>query len=85
MMTLFAVVALFLRIIDFPMAPMILGFILGGMMEDNLRRALTISDGSFAFLWERPITLTILILTIFMLLMPLITKYINKFKKSEEN
>ena len=31
------------------MAPMILGFILGGMMEDNLRRALTISDGSLSF------------------------------------
>ena len=50
MITIFAVVAIFLRIVDFPMAPMILGFILGGMMEDNLRRALTISDGSLSFL-----------------------------------
>ena len=83
MMTLFAVVALFLRIIDFPMAPMILGFILGGMMEDNLRRALTISDGSFSFLWERPITFTILIITIFMLLLPLISEIYSKFKKEK--
>jgi putative tricarboxylic transport membrane protein len=83
MMTMFAVVALFLRIIDFPMAPMILGFILGGMMEDNLRRALTISDGSFAFLWERPITLTILILTIVLLLMPVISDYLAKIKKGK--
>jgi len=84
MMTLFAVVALFLRIIDFPMAPMILGFILGGMMEDNLRRALTISDGSLAFLWERPITLTILILTVIMLLMPLVSEIYGKMKKGKE-
>ncbi len=84
MMTLFAVVALFLRIIDYPMAPMILGFILGGMMEDNLRRALTISDGSFAFLWERPITLSILIITIIMLLMPLISEFFVKIKKGKE-
>jgi len=83
MMTLFAVIALFLRIVDFPMAPMILGFILGGMMEDNLRRALTISDGSFAFLWERPITLSILILTIIMLFMPLISEYFAKIKKAK--
>ncbi len=84
MMTVFAVVALFLRIIDFPMAPMILGFILGGMMEDNLRRALTISDGSLSFLWERPITFGILILTVIMLLMPLISEYLAKIKKGKE-
>ena len=84
MMTLFAIVALFLRIIDFPMAPMILGFILGGMMEDNLRRALTISDGSLAFLWERPITLSILVLTILVLLMPVISDYFAKIKEKRK-
>ena len=84
-MTLFAVVALFLRIVDFPMAPMILGFILGGMMEDNLRRALTISDGSLSFLWERPITLVILIITVILLLMPLISDFLAKIKKKKEN
>ena len=84
MMTIFAVVALFLRIIDFPMAPMILGFILGGMMEDNLRRALTISDGSLAFLWERPITLSILVLTILVLFMPVISEYFAKIKEKRK-
>lgn len=84
MMTIFAVVALFLRIVDFPMAPMILGFILGGMMEDNLRRALTISDGSLSFLWERPITLSILILTIILLLVPVISDILAKMKKEKE-
>ena len=49
-------------------------------MEDNLRRALTISDGSLAFLWERPITLSILILTVIMLFMPLISEYFVKIK-----
>jgi len=84
MMTIFAVVALFLRIIDFPMAPMILGFILGGMMEDNLRRALTISDGSMAFLWERPITLSILILTVIVLFMPVISEFFAKMKAKRQ-
>lgn len=85
MMTIFAVVALFLRIIDFPMAPMILGFILGGMMEENLRRALTLSDGSISFLWERPLTLTILIITIILLLMPIISSFFAKMKKEKES
>jgi len=85
MMTMFAVVAIFIRIIDFPMAPMILGFILGGMMEDNLRRALTISDGSLAFLWERPITFTILIITVVLLIMPLVGELRSKMKSSKES
>ncbi len=44
LMVIFAVAAVGLRLLDFPMAPMLLGFILGGMMEDNLRRALSIND-----------------------------------------
>ena len=84
MMTLFAVVALFLRIIDFPMAPMILGFILGGMMEENLRRALTLSDGSISFLWERPLTLSILVITVILLLMPVISGFFAKMKNEKE-
>jgi putative tricarboxylic transport membrane protein len=73
MMVIMAVIALILRLLDFPMAPMLLGFILGGMMEDNLRRALAISDGSISFLWERPITLVILIITLLTLVSPLRT------------
>ncbi len=85
MMVFFSIVAVFLRLVDYPMAPMILGFILGGMMENNLRRALTISDGSLSFLWERPITASILVITIIMLLWPLITQlFLGKMGTSED-
>jgi len=77
MMVGFALVAVGLRLIDYPMAPMILGFILGGMMENNLRRALTISDGELNFLWERPITAIILAITILMLISPLISQFLS--------
>ena len=56
-----AVVATILRLYDFPMPPLILAFVLGGLMEENLRRSLLISDGSWAFLWNRPLTLCIMI------------------------
>ena len=56
-----AVVATFMRLYDFPMSPLILAFVLGGLMEENLRRSLLISDGSWAFLWDRPLTLSIMI------------------------
>ena len=85
MMVLFSIVAVFLRIIDYPMAPMILGFILGGMMENNLRRALTISDGSLSFLWERPMTASILAVTIIMLAWPLISQlFFGRMAASED-
>ena len=59
-----AVVATCLRLYKFPMPPLILAFVLGGLMEENLRRSLLISDGSFSFLWDRPLTAIILAFTI---------------------
>ena len=55
-----AVVATILRLYDFPMPPLILAFVLGGLMEENLRRSLLISDGSWSFLWDRPLTICIM-------------------------
>ena len=56
-----AIVATILRLYDFPMPPLILAFVLGGLMEENLRRSLLISDGSWSFLWGRPLTICIMI------------------------
>ena len=71
MMVGFAVVALVLRLLAFPMAPLLLGFILGDMIERNFRRSMMISDGSLSFLLERPLTLSIFIISILVLLFPL--------------
>jgi len=59
-----AVVATFMRLYDFPMPPLILAFVLGGLMEENLRRSLLLSDGSWTFLWDRTLTGCILVTTI---------------------
>jgi putative tricarboxylic transport membrane protein len=66
-----ALAAVALRLCDYPLAPLVLGFILGGMMEENLRRALAIYDG-YNFLWERPLTLSIMLVTAAILAAPLI-------------
>jgi putative tricarboxylic transport membrane protein len=70
MMVIIGVIAVVFRVLDFPLAPLLLGFVLGGLLEDNLRRALLIWDGSFAFLWQRPMTATIMVITIVTLLIP---------------
>ena len=52
---------MFLRL-DLDAAPLMLGFILGPMLEENFRRALLISRGSFAAFFLRPISGTLLAL-----------------------
>jgi putative tricarboxylic transport membrane protein len=72
MMLLIALIAVLLRLLEFPMAPLLLGFILGGMLEDNLRRALTLSDGSWSFLFERPLTTGLVLVTAVVVIAPFI-------------
>jgi putative tricarboxylic transport membrane protein len=69
-MVFITLLAVGLKLLDFPMAPMLLGFILGGMLEKNLSRALVVSDGSFDFLWQRPLTFSIVCITVVILVLP---------------
>ena len=81
-MLVIGVIALVFRILDYPLAPMLLGFIVGGMLEDNLRRALLIWDGSYDFLWQRPITAIIMMVTVIVLLTPMFSEI---FKRASGN
>jgi len=49
--------------LDMPPAPMLLGFVLGPLMEENLRRALLISRGDPTVFFTRPISLGFMIVT----------------------
>ncbi|MGC9462050.1 tripartite tricarboxylate transporter permease, partial [Vibrio genomosp. F10] len=79
-MLIVAMAAIALRLANFPLAPLLLGFILGGLMEENLRRALMISDGELSFLWERPITLTFTVIAALVLISPIVIGFINKLR-----
>ena len=83
MMVFITIAAIFLKLLEFPMAPMLLGYILGGIMEQNLSRSLVLSDGSFAFLWERPLTLSITLIALLMLALPLLTRLWNRSASSK--
>lgn len=61
-----------LRKLDFPLSPLLLGFILGGLMEQNLRRALSISNGELGILWSSPIAIGTWVLVAVMLTLPLL-------------
>lgn len=55
MMIGFGVLGYVLRKLDVPTVPVILGILLGGNMEDALRRAMVLSDGDATFLFSSPI------------------------------
>ena len=63
------VFATVMRFADYPLAPLLIGFILGGMMEDNFARAVNITDG-VSFMWERPGTLALLIVGVLLIVLP---------------
>lgn len=71
LMAVLGVLGWLLRKCYVPMAPLILGFVLGDLMEQNLRRALSISNGGLSILWSSPVTLGLWALTIAMLVVPL--------------
>ena len=52
-------------------APLLLGFVLGPMMEENLRRALLLSRGDPAVFFTRPISLTFMVATFLVLIIML--------------
>ncbi|WP_201594498.1 tripartite tricarboxylate transporter permease [Psychrobacter fulvigenes] len=73
----------FLRKLNFPLSALILGYVLGELMESNLRRALSISQGELSILWSSSITISLWILALMMVFMPIIRKmYRKRFKKS---
>jgi len=62
-------------------APLLLGFVLGPMMEENLRRALLLSRGDFTVFATRPISAFLLALAVFLLIIVVLP---NIRKKREE-
>ena len=65
----FGVCATILRFADYPLAPLLIGFILGSMLEDNFSRSMQLYDG-FGFILERPMTLSLLTLALILIALP---------------
>jgi len=56
-------------------APLLLGFVLGPLMEDNVRRSLVLSDGDPLVFLERPISLTLLISAVLLVLLIVLPQF----------
>jgi putative tricarboxylic transport membrane protein len=81
MTAIFGIVGYWLVKHDFEPAPMILGFVLGPLMEENLRRAMLIARGDATVFLTRPISATLLAISTLMLILAILP---NLRKKREE-
>ncbi len=70
----FGVIATILRFADYPLAPLLIGFILGVMLENNFARAMQLYGG-FDFVLERPMTLGLLGLAVLLVVLPSFRAY----------
>jgi len=74
MLAAFGLLGYAMRRLDYPAAPLILGFVLGDAMERALRQSLMMSQGELSILVSRPISATMLFLTVLVLIAPLFRK-----------
>ncbi len=77
LMLIAGVVAYLLEANDFPITPLILGVVLGGMLEENLVSSMIKSDGDPLAFFERPIAATLGAVTLLIWLSPLIRKIVS--------
>jgi putative tricarboxylic transport membrane protein len=69
-----------MRRYDFPIAPVILGVILGPLLELQLRRTLIVSDGDWSALVERPFAAVVLVVAFLALVIPLLPGLIARLR-----
>ena len=84
MLVAFGVAGFLMRRHDYPVAPMVVGLILGPMAESQLRRALQISLGDPMVLLESPISATLLAISTAALIAPFVMQGLSKFKADED-
>ncbi|HQT38884.1 MAG TPA: tripartite tricarboxylate transporter permease [Acidocella sp.] len=58
--------------LDFPVAPILLGFVLGPLVEDNFRRSLLLSHGNMAVFFQQPISAGFMSVSILLVLLRII-------------
>ena len=64
----------FLKKGGYPIAPIVLGLILGGMFEENFRRAVKLAGGNYFVFFTKPIAILFIALAIFSVALPLLKK-----------
>ena len=82
-MLAFGILGYFMRKFDFPAAPVVLALVLGPMVEKSLRQSLSISHGSLAIFFNRPISAVLLFISFISLFVPLFRVAWQEFRPKD--
>ena len=74
------IVGFFLRRSGYPIAPIIIGALLGPLLEEQFRRAMSFSQGDWTVFLTRPVSAVILLLAVAALVAPAIFRRVSKTK-----
>jgi putative tricarboxylic transport membrane protein len=77
----FGVMGYFMKRYDYPAAPLILGLILGGLLEEALIQTSSISGGDFTIFLDRPIALVLFALAALIVLGPSIARGVRRLSR----
>jgi putative tricarboxylic transport membrane protein len=83
-MFFFGVIGYLMRKMNYPPAPMVLALVLGPMVEMSLRQSLTISHGSLAIFFTRPISGTLTVIALLSLFAPLLRILWTRFRAGQK-
>jgi putative tricarboxylic transport membrane protein len=84
MLAAFGVLGFLMRRYDYPVAPVVVGLILGPVAEAQLRRALQISLGDPLVLVQSPMSATLLAIAFIALVAPFVLKGLDRLRSSED-
>jgi putative tricarboxylic transport membrane protein len=68
------IIGYYLKKADYPTAPIVLGLILGGMLEVNFRRAVKLAGGNYLVFFTKPIAIVFIVLAIVSVILPLVRR-----------
>jgi putative tricarboxylic transport membrane protein len=81
----FGVVGYIFDKVDIPVAPLVLSLVLGGIMEQSFRQAMTISGGNPKIFVGSTITVTLIVLSVFSIAMPFIMAWLKARKQAAKS
>lgn len=82
---IFGLLGLAMKLLQFPIAPLILAVIVGSDMEQNFRKSMVGSDGIFSIIFMSPITVVLVLMTLLSLFYPMILSWFKKRKLNKSS
>lgn len=75
---IFAILGFVMRKLDYPIIALLLGIILGGIVDNELTRTIIMYEGRYEMLFQRPIFMSLVFLTVLVFMIPFVRNVLKK-------